>query len=359
MKVCICHIRTFLILGIVLAGTTVFSQETRDINYNQPPNSSYLAEYGLSADIFNVLISPMYQEDYQFKAKMSLSELRGDEKTSAEYELVYDPFYEYGLTMKLIVHDPAVYDLTKKSSLKKYVGKSNEKYKKIRNKDVVSDDEVGLIKNDGEEVILGFQLKKSNLPNYLKYLSHMDGEVHIIKGELQQIVLSLNKAVKLKGIKATEGSLLVEFQRMESGGYLFKYFEESYKGTKKDEPVEISEILKLADYYDREGQALTAFSSDTEMAQSSKFPPDKLKVKLERNLPLLSNAARRAGYQLPLPYGVELFTHFQKEELGLECHCHGRPQSPSANHSGDRLPFLEKAIAVQFSLPAPVYWCGK
>ena len=38
----------------------------------------------------------------------------------------------------------------------------------------------------------------------------------------------------------------------------------------------------------------------------------------KRSLPFLGDVARKAGYELPLPYGVDLFTHFQRENLEFE-----------------------------------------
>jgi hypothetical protein len=313
-----CNLHKYYGLALLIVWMSAYTLKAQQINYKQPPNSSYLAEYGLSPEIFNVVVSPMFQEEYLFKAKFSVSELRGDEKAKAEYEVLYDPFYEYGLTMKLIVHDPDVYDLTKRTTLKKYVGKSNEKYKKIRGNNLVDESDVGLIKDNGEEVILGFRLKKSNLPINLKHLQHMDGEVYLYNGELQRIELILHKPSKIMGIDALEGSLVVQFQRMETGGYLLRESVEKYSGTSKNEAVELMDVMEFSAYFDREGRALKSYTSDVQINQNPDYTSDTLNVKLERALPLLGNAARKAGYELPLPYGVELFTHFQQEELVLE-----------------------------------------
>ena len=318
MKINYPHLQKFSGIVLIIIWASAYTLKAQEINYDQPPNSSYLAEYGLSSEIFNVLVSPMFQEEYLFKAKVTATDLRGSEKSVAEYEAIYDPYYEYGLTMNLVVHDPGVYDLTKKTTLKKYVGKSNEKYKKIRGRNLIAERDVGLIKDNGEEVILGFQLKKANLPNYLKYLQHMDGKVYLDKGELQRIELSLHKPSKINGIDAREGSYVVQFQRMETGGYLIKRTAEKYSGSKKNEPAELIDIMEITSYFDQDGNNLESYTSEAHISQNPDYAPDTLKVKLERALPLLGNAARKAGYELPLPYGFELFTHFQQEELGLE-----------------------------------------
>ena len=251
-----------------------------------------------------------------FSAKAKYTETIGKTTQKSTYELIYDPFYEYGLTLKLVVHDPQVYEYASKSQLKKLVGKTHEKYKKIRDKDVINEHDVGLISDNGKEVVLGFKLKKVALPNYLKYLSELNGTVHLNAGIMDRIELNLATPMKIAGIMAAEAKYLFTFKRLPSGGYLIDKYSEVVKGTKNEENYKRSEKLEIINYLDKDDKIIKGFTSDVNMQKSD--TPDTLKVKLERSLPLLGNAARKAGYELPLPYGVDIFTHFQREDLGLE-----------------------------------------
>ena len=286
-------------------------------NYDQPPNSSYLAEYGISPSIFNILVSPMYQENFRFSAKSTFTEITDGQNSTSINEIIYDPFYEYGLTLKLVVHDPATYEQTSKSQLKKIIGKTHEKYKRIRDRDVIDEEEVGLISKDGDDAMLGFTLKKGRLPNNLKYLHNFDGTVLIENGELKRIELNLPSATKLGKVMATSGKYVFTFKRMEKGGFLLDKYEENVSGTRKGVGYQRIELLEILEYTDKDGDVIKEFKSET-VYERTNPSPDTLKVKLERSLPLLGNAARKAGYALPQPYGVDIFTHFQREDLGLE-----------------------------------------
>lgn len=290
----------------------------QEVNFNQPPNSSYLAEYGLSPQIFNTLISPMYQENLVFSSRVTIDEKYGIEKRKDEYELIYDPFYEYGLTLKLVVHDPKVYETQSKSALKKYIGKTYEDYKKIRGVNIIDEHSVGLVKDEGGQVILGFRFEKSTLPNYLKYMSEMEGRVYIQEGKLDRIEMQLTSPTKVKGIQVTTYSHIVTYERLKSGGYVLGSSTESYKGSKHGKSYSAVEKLEVVKYYDSDNNPLSEFKTDASITTNSSYKPDTLKVKLERTLPIWGNAARKAGYELPLPYGVDMFTHFQQEDLGLE-----------------------------------------
>lgn len=289
----------------------------QQINFNQPPNSSFLAEYGISPKVFNIIVSPMYQEDARFTSKSTYTETIGGNTRTSTMEIIYDPFYEYGLTMKLIVHDPSTYEHSSKSQLKKLVGKTNEKYKRIRDRDVIDEQDVGILEENGNSAVLGFRLEKSRLPNHLKYLSKFNGTVHIVNGRLDRIELNLGSPQKIEKVRATSARYLITFKKMENGGYLLDTYQEEIEGTKKETNYQKVDKLEVLEYRDRYGNIINDYTTEIEYERNN-TSPDTLKVKLERSLPLLGNAARRAGYELPLPYGVDIFTHFQREDLGLE-----------------------------------------
>ena len=299
----------------ILINTNTFAQE---VNYIQPPNSSYLAEYGISPKVFNLLVSPMYQEDLTLEGITYLEATRKGKKIKETYEVIYDPLYEYGLTLKMVVHDPEIYETTSRAKIRKLVGKTNEKYKKMRDRNIIEENEVGLIKDDGQEVILGFKLNKGKLPQNLKSLHLMDGRLYILDGVLDKIELTLPAPGKIRKIDATQGKLTVKFHQMPDGGYLLEEAEQSVIGTFNGQPAEYHDILEVARYVDQDGKEVINFDTEIELPGKEGFTPDTLKVKLERSLPLLGNAARKAGYELPLPFGVDIFTHFQQEVLGLE-----------------------------------------
>ncbi len=303
-----------LILFNVIVLSTIMAQE---INYQQPPNSSFLAEYAISPKIFNVIVSPMYQEDAIFHAITQTKEVIGTNEKSVAYEVIYNPFYEYGLSLELIVKDENVYRQISRSRLKKQVGKTYEKYKKIRDQDLITSDEVGFVSDDGSEVILGFKVKKESLPNYLKYLSNLNGKVIIHEGVLDRIELNLASPTKISGIQATSARYTYNFVKPEGGGYLLESSTEYIKGTKDSQQIETTNTFDVIHYRKKEGEAILSFDQEDQSHLAGEVQ-DTFKVKLERALPFLGNAARKAGYELPLPYGVDLFTHFQREDLGLD-----------------------------------------
>ena len=180
------------VISIIMLQTFLVKSQEPDIQ--QPPNSSYLTEYGLSTKLFNAMINPMYQEYASFEGKLEFQSQDSSGVKSETFGIYYDPFYAYGFTLNLIVHDPEIYNDVSSRKLKKKVGKYHEKFKKVRDKHLLDEDDVSLVSDDGSNVELAFSFRKSTLPKAYKYLHKWDGRVFLKNKELSRIELK-NKGV--------------------------------------------------------------------------------------------------------------------------------------------------------------------
>ena len=304
----------FVLLVCSLIPQTSLAQNTNQL----PPNSSYLSENGLSVKLFNTLINPMYQEETRFSGSIYYSSVEGSESIEHTYGFNYDPFYEYGLSFEVIVNDPSIYDDFSRKELTRFLGKNHEKYKKMRDLVVVEEDDIQMISVIGNDKVLGFSFVKQRLPQPYKYLSSWQGRIYLVAGVLDRIELTLQDEQRYKGVDYKEGVIVAHFTKVSTGGYLLKSVEDKRKGTKKGVESSYSDKLVVENYPEYDKDDLLSFDVRDQEVSSSTAVNDTIKVKMERSLPFLGNAARRAGYELPLPFGVDLFTHFQEETLGLE-----------------------------------------
>lgn len=306
--------KTISTLFLLFLGTNFLFAQT---DKNKLPNSSYLSENKLSVKLFNTMVNPMYQEETVFSGKIHYEIKEGSSDVNYSLGFYYDPFYEYGLSFQVIVDDPKVYELESKKSIMKRLSKNHEKFKKMKDLDVLDEEDVYLISDTGNEVVLGFQFVKDVLPSPYKYMASWEGKVFLKDDVVERIELNLIEPDRINGVDVVEGKIIGNFVKLKSGGYLLTKMDDYFKGTEKNVPVEIREILVVENYPDIDKSEFTAYEFDS-ANEVSTASVDTLKVKMERSLPFLGNAARKAGYELPLPFGVDVFTHFQEEVLGLE-----------------------------------------
>ena len=282
-----------------------------------PYNGSYLYKYGISPKVFNLLLSPMYQEEVSFSADWRLSENIKNKNNQVNLQMDYDPNYEYGNQLFVIVRDQNTYQYWSKRQIKKYVSVQNEKFKELRDFSLVNQEDIHYLKESGDSTIFSFSLRKPILPWKIKHISRFTGRMYLQDGELKKLSLNAVKKFKSSGVRYDEYTASVFFKGNREEGYLLDYYQTNGSGTKKGQPYNYSEQLDVVSYQDKEKKTITNFSTRERQAGEVHSKSDTFKIKLERSLPFLGNAARKAGYELPQPWGINLFSHFQKESYLL------------------------------------------
>ncbi|WP_420582745.1 hypothetical protein [Reichenbachiella sp.] len=303
------YLATFVLVMCYLSG---FSQP---INYNQPYNSTYLAKYGISPKIFNLILSPMYQEEASFTADWKLRDETNNKSNDIQVQMDYDPHYAYGNQLFIIVKDEKVYERMPEKKIKGYVSRQNEKFKELQGFDLIEESDVGLIYEEGDSTVLGFNINKSRLPLKIKRYSKLQGRVFLKNGDLQRITLSSSN-FKSENIKHNEFLIELSFVGNKNTGYLLSKYLVKGKGLKKKENYTYNDLIEVISYQSKEKEPISEYPI-SESTLSSTGISDTFKIKLERSMPFLGNAARKAGYELPLPWGINLFNHFQTEQFGL------------------------------------------
>ena len=282
-----------------------------------PYNGSYLYKYGISPKVFNLLLSPMYQEEVSFSADWTLSENMNSQHNQIDLQMDYDPYYEFGNQLFVIVRDPATYQHWSKRQIKKYVSVQNEKFKELKDFNLVNQEDIRFLKQSGDSTIFSFSLRKPILPWKIKHISSFTGRMYLQDGELRKLSLNSVKKFKSAGVRYDAYTASVFFKGNREEGYLLDYYQTNGSGTKKGESYNYSESLDIVSYQDKEKNSLTHFSTSVRKPGQANSKADTFKIKLERSLPFLGNAARKAGYALPQPWGINLFSHFQKESYQL------------------------------------------
>ena len=282
-----------------------------------PYNGNYLYKYGISPKVFNLLLSPMYQEEVSFSADWNLSENFQNNVTSVNLQMDYDPYYEYGNQLFVIVRDENIYDYKSKRQIKRYVALQNEKFKNLKDFSLVNENSIQFLRQEGDSTILEFSLRKPLLPWKLKHIGSSTGRIYLLNNELQKISLNSVKQFKADGVSYSNYTSEVSFKGDRDLGYLFDQYHMSGSGTKQGEPYSYSETLDIISYQDKEKRILTSFEGGAQKPEQFNEQADTFSIQLERSLPFLGNAARKAGYELPQPWGVNLFNHFQKESYSM------------------------------------------
>ena len=304
-----------ILMALFFSNISSFAQNSEKESI--PYNSNFLYKYGISPKVFNLLLSPMYQEEVSFSADWTLSKNGNDQKNQINLQMDYDPYYEFGNQLFVIVRDQNIYQYWSKRQIKKYIAVQNEKFKNLKDFNLVNQDDIHFLKQSGDSTIFSFSLHKPFIPWKIKHIGNFTGQMYLLDGDLKKISLNSVKDFKLNGVRYDTYTASVYFMGNREKGYLVDYFQTSGSGIKKGESYNYSENLNIKFYKDKEKNTIENFPTSFWELETNNGPADTLMIRLERSLPFLGNAARKAGYELPQPWGINLFSHFQKESYNL------------------------------------------
>ena len=297
-----------LLTFLLLQTTFLFSQEF----YNSNP----LVTYRISPDIINNVISSTRQ-NVAFRMQIDHMLLKDAHKSHLEYFLIVDPFPSYGTELKIQLPKKELdnLDLSEiKSSLDIMMGIELH----VQHGELYDDNSLKVVKSTDQESIISFTFAKSTLPRELKHFREMTGYVYIEHGVLTKIVVKNSKRFDLRGVEVDKFNRTTYFKPVQDKGYLVSGSTLDIVGNYDDSPYE--EHLKgtVVSYWNANREEVTFTHGLTK--KQVVIDDDSYEVvalDLDRFFPILGQQARKAGYDLPKPFGITLINMFQDTNMHM------------------------------------------
>ncbi len=319
------HIKLFVSIFFILISTSqVFAQT------EEPVNSNLLYENGISPKVLDMAAS-QFMQDGSFNNYVTITIEQNGETKTYDLEIIYDPEYQEGMDIRVITPTGSLTKKEKKE-LKRYIershylSRSSRDYlydeatlKTVHNShggapgNIIGDESsLKVIKNNKDSLILEYFYQKKDIDPYLKNVKRLKGEIFIIDGKLDKVVLTNFKPLKKKLISYNK---TVRFAKTDAGGYIINSINLSYKKKKKDGIIDITMKSQTTGYKNKSGKELNWSNKSNLTLQSGNL--DTINVKLGGPLPLLGKQARKIGFELPRPIGVAAFTHIQSQQMNI------------------------------------------
>ncbi len=280
----------------------------------EPVNSNFLIEKGISPRVLDAAASIFMQEG-KYSGNIILTVVTNGIEKDYRFKLIYDPDYKDGMDIRMINYNK---DFTKKDhkEMLRYIEK-NHSLSRMSKHYLYDESTLKFKKKIGDTLIFTYRYLKKDIEPYLKKIIHMKGEIHIINGRLDKVVLTNTKPLK-KHI--TDYKKTVHFERSEIGGYVVSHSHEHYLINKGKHHTVVDVIIETDDYQVtweekpvwKDPDILNDFNPEVH---------DTINVKLGGVLPFLGKSATKLGYQLPRPLGTAGFVYFHNQEMkftGLE-----------------------------------------
>ena len=299
-----------IIFFILLVSSTIFAY--------QPYNSNVLIERAISPEVINTTFSKTRQNAAY---KMSVNHVtHSQNKTNElEYFVVIDPYKDYGIDISVEASENKL-ALLDRSHIEDTLEELMSIQLYIQEGDIYDTQSLRVIDKNDSVSIVTFNFDPKALPNELQHVRTMKGYIYIVDGILEKIVVKNSVRFRLRGIEVDSYKKVNYFQKIApKGGYLLSKESVDILGSFKGLPYHETLNAHVVKYWDKTKVSIP-FNAQIKnpMMQAENTEYRAISLNLERTFPLLGQEARKAGFELPKPFGVTLISMFQDTTMHMD-----------------------------------------
>ena len=286
----------------------------------QPPvNSNYLIENGISPTVLDAALSTTLQNG-AFSSDIVGRRIINGDTISTQFKFIYDPEINDGIDIQVVVNKDSVGKKGEKNLLK--VMEKTHSFSRMSRTELYDPESLTLISKDGNNLELSFTYDKKRLEPELKFGKHLKGIIKIENGVLKSVKVFNFEKMKMDGVTIEKENFersLYYAKGDDFGGYYVSTRLETYTHTKKNETIKVEFESYTSSYRTKSGSFLNMdnYIEPLEMEGLK----ETLTGSLGWALPLMGKGAKKLGYKLPRPIGLNIFAHYQEQLMqftGLE-----------------------------------------
>jgi len=270
-----------------------------------------LIERGINPRVLDIAAIPMTQDlafVYEFVVRIE----EGTDVREGLVHAIYDPYDEFGLDVTF--HIPPGGDAAglTDSDLRRLLEDEHRLSRQAAGANLFDASTIHVSGSEAGAEIISFAYR-DRLPSAYRFLEKMVGHAYVSSDGLERVRIDSVEPFKQGGTKIDAYTQTTWFLRPPGGGYLIDRY--TIRARKQGGRVVHLEARAL-EYRDADGHRLD-FRGEG-LGEPLVFDGRLVRVKLDYPLPLLGRQATKLGYDLPRPFGVDLFIHAQDEILKFE-----------------------------------------
>jgi hypothetical protein len=234
------------------------------------------------------------------------------------YNVIYDPFATYGIDLRvqILKEDLHKYD---EGDIKKKLDEIMALRMRLLSEDLYDENSLRLENPEGDDTIFSFKFDSEVLPNELQYFENLRGYVYIQDAILNKIILTNEVPFEHNKVAIEVFRKTLHFaQSQVEGTPLLDHIDLDIKGRKDNLPYSVKIEGRIIKYWSETKQKIAwtgGLNKRTDLPLDDRY--ETIYVDLDRPFPLLGKAARKAGYDLPKPFGVSLVTMLQNTTMHM------------------------------------------
>lgn len=292
-------IRTLGALLLVLACTV-----------SMPAMANPLADRGIDPAVLDLMISDLSQ-DIRY-TRFTEIEVNDGTETFVDRALIqFDPATDYGIDLIMKFDDSDTQNVASRKYRRNLENRMRLQHR-IRTMEITYDPNTLQVESqDGDRAVIKFRYSKFALPQQVAWMRRLQGRIWVNGDRVERIRLELDEGstFHMDGSRVTEFELEASLVRLSNG---LDVIQDTVTRSVSNHIFRPSRQISV----EIRSYALSFAETDgTDITPASVSPPagidistytSTVRVNLDRTFPIFGKEARKAGYEIPKPFGVSV-----------------------------------------------------
>lgn len=282
-----------------------------------PYNTNVLIERGIDPHILNLAVTT-FRQQIAYKMAVKYKNNIDGQISEQDFNILYDPFASYGIDLRVQVlkEDMGKFD---EGDIKKKLDKIMGLQSYLLTDKLYDENSLQIESAKDNTTIISFKFNSDAIPREIKFYKNLIGRVHIKNNIMEKVVLTSKARFEHNGTEIKRFEKILHFTRIPmNGGYLLKKSEVLMAGEKDGKSIVSNASGVITEYWNEESKAISwrgGAYKHKPIKEADKYHT--IYVDLDRTFPLLGQSARKAGYDLPKPFGISAITMLQQTSLHM------------------------------------------
>ena len=275
-----------------------------------------MIQRGVDPQILNLSVTT-FRQSIAYKAETHYVEHFGGKEKREVFNIIYNPYAPYGIDIRLDIPKNSLLRV-KRSDLQYRLDEIMGLQSYLQSRALYDEESLHLESEANGVTVVSYSFNMQAIPRELSFYKYLKGYVYISKDGLEKIVVKNMNTFKRSDIQINSYEKNIHFTKLQKNkGYLIDKVVLRITGIKNEQFYE-SELTATALQYWNKDQ-VSVFRNEKAIYDNFTTHQDytTVYVELDRLLPLYGKEVRKAGYDLPKPYGISLIDMFQNTTMHM------------------------------------------
>lgn len=279
-------------------------------------NTNLLIQRGVDPQVLNLSVTT-FRQSVAYRAETHYVEHFGAKEKREVFNIIYNPYSPYGIDIRLDIPKNSLHRVSR-SDLQYRLDEIMGLQSYLQSRALYDEKSFHLESEANGMSVISFRFNMQAIPRELVHYRYLKGYVYISKNGLEKIVVKNVDSFKRNGVEIKGYEKNIHFVKLPKGrGYLIDSLVLKMSGIKNKQLYESELTATALQYWNKDQVAIFRNEKAINNNFATRHDYKTVYVELDRLLPFYGKEVRKAGYDLPKPYGISLINMVQNTTMHM------------------------------------------